>query len=175
MISLLAATTYYNPGCKLHGYQSYVGLCVLVGFSWCVPILQPKIPSVLLLHSFQLMIHSFLHFLETTMHIPQLINILQVGAYSDLMKMFPSSFELLMVMLAMTRISMVTTLFFTFPPLILYSYYSIISGVSRSGVLSLRGCFGVWVSPSRDVRLYTVLVDLYTSPSPVQSYSVLRF
>src|SRR5882762_1830770 len=95
-----------------------------------MPILQPKIPSVLLLHSFQPMIRSLLHFLKTTMCILELI--LQVGAYSDLMKMFPSSFELLMVMLAMTRILMVTTLFFAFPPLILYSYYSIISG-----------CFGV--------------------------------
>ena len=96
-----------------------------------VPILRPKIHSVLLLHSFQLMIRSLLHFLETTMRIPQLI--LQVGTYSDLIKMFPLSFELLMVMLAMTRISMVTTLFFAFPPLILYSYYSIILGVSHWG------------------------------------------
>ena len=80
-----------------------------------------------------------------TLRILQLI--LQVGAYSDLMKMFPSSFELL-VMLVMTRISMVTTLFFAFLPLILYSYYSIISGVSHLGVSSLRGCFGVWVSDS---------------------------
>ena len=30
-------------------------------------------------------------------------------------------------------------------------------------------------TPSRNVHLYTVLVDLYTSSSLVQSYSVLRF
>ena len=41
-----------------------------------------------------------------------------------------------MVMLAMTRILMVTILFFAFLPLILHSYYSIVFGVS-----SLRRVF----------------------------------
>ena len=78
----------------------------------------------------------------------------------QVMKMFPSSFELL-VMLVMTRISMVTTLFFAFLPLILYSYYSIISGVSHLGVSSLRGCFGVWVSHSITWRSFIYCISRF--------------
>jgi hypothetical protein len=51
------------------------------------------------------------------MHILQLI--LQAGAYSDLMKIFLSSFKPPMIMSVMISILTVTILFSTFPPLIL--------------------------------------------------------
>jgi hypothetical protein len=93
--------------------------------------LQPKIHSVLPLHSFQLMTHLSLHCVEITMHISRLIP--QTGVYLDLMKMSPLSSKLPMAMLAMISIII---LFQLFSPRHLFQY--IISGVSH-----LRGCIGV--------------------------------
>ena len=74
------------------------------------------------------------------MHILQLI--LQAGAYSDLMKMFLSSFKPPMIMSVMISILTVTILFSTFPPLILQLLFYYLGGAEPQGV-----CWDLSVTP----------------------------